>query len=243
MTIPPTDLLGTRLATLRLAALLCLLLGSLAPSAEPIQASTRTKFFPGRAYADGEIIQVTGIVTDSQGEPLPNVDLALEGARGELKWRRFRKERVNPVRGTARSNERGEFVIQWRWHHYYNRFRLVAGINDRGPAGKETLVDLAQVELSTRILQGSPVVANVTIVDRTFIDRLREFLASLDTPDEQRTYQQLGRPGKVDTLRFPDREEVSWWYFDLGKTYRFVNGRIDQVVDFDPIRTPSSASP
>ncbi len=199
------------------------------------QAEARNRFFPGRAYPDGEIILVTGLVTDSHGTPLADVDVALEGTRRELQARKLRFARVNPVRAATRTNEHGEYTIRWRWHHYYNRFRVLAGINDRGPGGVEALVELAEVDLSNRILQGSPAVANVTIVDRTFIDRYRDFIAALDSPDEKQTYEQMGRPNKVETLRFPDREEVSWWYWNQGKTYRFVDGRIDHVVDFDPI--------
>jgi hypothetical protein len=39
----------------------------------------------------------------------------------------------------------------------------------------------------------------------------------------------------VQTLEYPDYDEVTWWYFEQGKAYRFREGELQQVVNFDPV--------
>ena len=89
-----------------------------------------------------------------------------------------------------------------------------------------------------RIEQGSPVIAPLTVTDPTFLDTFRSFVAGLDTADEQRVYEAQGRPDKVDTMELPDRVEESWWFFERGKVYRFIDGRLDQVDEFEGIDGP-----
>ncbi len=45
----------------------------------------------------------------------------------------------------------------------------------------------------------------------------------------------MGRPDRLKTFDYPDYEEVSWWYFADGKAYRFRDGKLDQVVHFEPV--------
>jgi hypothetical protein len=76
----------------------------------------------------------------------------------------------------------------------------------------------------------------VSLQDTTFLTNLRTFLAAADTADEQRVYRQTGKPDRVDSMKHPDREESAWWYFALGKVYRFRDGRLDRVEDFPPVK-------
>jgi hypothetical protein len=80
------------------------------------------------------------------------------------------------------------------------------------------------------------VVAAVVIHNRRVIDRFRDFLASVKSADEQRVYQEMGKPDRVERVQYPGSVEVSWWYFEAGRAYRFRDGRLEQVVPFDPVR-------
>jgi hypothetical protein len=46
----------------------------------------------------------------------------------------------------------------------------------------------------------------------------------------------MGRPDRIRNVQYPGYLESSWWYFESGKVYRFHDGRLQQVVPFDPVR-------
>jgi hypothetical protein len=49
----------------------------------------------------------------------------------------------------------------------------------------------------------------------------------------------MGVPEDVKRVSYAGRQqetEVSWWYFEAGKVYRFRDGRLDQVERFDPVQ-------
>jgi hypothetical protein len=106
----------------------------------------------------------------------------------------------------------------------------------RGTGGKEDLQELARVDVTSKVLAGNPVVTAVVIENRKFIDQLRAFLATVESDDERRIYQEMGKPDRVRSVRYPDYEEASWWYFESGRMYRFRDGKLEQVVPFDPVR-------
>ena len=66
-----------------------------------------------------------------------------------------------------------------------------------------------------------------------------EFVASVQSADEHRTYEEMGLHDDVKRVNYagrPQESEVSWWYFGAGKVYRFHNGRIEQVDRFTPVQ-------
>jgi hypothetical protein len=74
------------------------------------------------------------------------------------------------------------------------------------------------------------------VEDTSFLDALTGFLASLDSADERRVYELLGRPDAVDTVRYGDRVEDSWWYFAAGKVVRLRDGVLVDETAFEPVR-------
>jgi hypothetical protein len=34
----------------------------------------------------------------------------------------------------------------------------------------------------------------------------------------------------------PGGDETAWWYFERGKSFHFRGGRLDQVMEFDPVQ-------
>ena len=222
---------------LAVATALLFLIQALAPQTAEAR---KKRFFPGKAYANGEIVTVTGTVTDAAGRPIADLDVVLEGSYRNFKFLKFRYGNDHPATITTRTNHKGEFTLDWKWHNYYNSFRLMAVLPMQKAGGKAENEVLSEENLSVRILQGSPVFAGLTIEDRAHLDSIRDFVASVNTADEKMVFGEMGRPDKVERLQFPDHEEVSWWYFDSGKTYRFRDGQVDQIVDFEPVERVAS---
>jgi hypothetical protein len=202
--------------------------------AAALPAAAFPRFSRG-GYEQGQRIEVKGLVTDPAGRPLGNVEVVLELGREVFDFRTFGRttKKVTPV--TATTNERGEYTIVFPWDDYYNSFELAVGVPVRGPRG-DTLAELERQDLSRRIEKGTPIVATVVVQNAEFIRNLREFVASVDSADERRVYEQLGRPDKVQVTKFPDRDETAWWYFRSGRVYRFVDGVLRGTEQFDPVR-------
>jgi hypothetical protein len=189
-------------------------------------------------YSDGDRVQFTGIVTDAAGKPMPGVQVALEAARSYLRLRELRHAEKDARRVLATTNAQGEYGIEWTWDDYFNRFQLLAGITVRR-GRTESLQVVEREDVSERVLAGSPVVSAIVIHDRGLVDRLQAFVATVRSADEHRVYEEMGIPDDVKRVNFTGRApsaEVSWWYFDAGKAYRFRDGRLEQVERFDPVR-------
>lgn len=188
----------------------------------------------GAPYAQGEEVLFTGIVTASDGKPIPDLQVTLEASRAAFSFRRLGRVRENLSRLATTTNARGEFSIPWPWDDYYNRFELVVSVPWRTTAG-DTLVELRRVDLSRRVTQGSPVVSTVEVADTSRVEARRSFLAALDSADERKTYEQMGQPERVQMLDLGESDEVTWWYFQHGRAYRFRDGTLRQVLQFDPV--------
>lgn len=193
-----------------------------------------TPVFAAR-YEQGERVQVTGIVTGRDGRPLEGIRVSLEASRSYFSLRQLRKTAADDVRRvSALTNAKGEYTVEWPWDSYFNHFELVSGVPVR--KGKQDRVEeLAREDVTKRLLAGSPVVVSPVIENTKFLDSLNQFLAMVRSADEQRTYEEMGRPDRVQRLQYPDHVEDSWWYFESGRVYRFRDGRLEQVVPFTPV--------
>ena len=194
-------------------------------------------------YEQGQRVQVTGIVTGRDGRPLQGIRVSLEASRSYFSLRQFRKTAADDVRRvSALTNAKGEYSLEWPWDSYFNHFELVSGVPVR--KGKQDRVEeLAREDVTKRLLAGSPVVVSPVIENTKFLDSLNQFLAMVRSADEQRTYEEMGRPDRVQRLQYPDHVEDSWWYFESGRVYRFRDGRLEQVVPFTPVPAPPAAVP
>jgi len=186
-------------------------------------------------YADGQHIQFTGIVSDKQGQPLTGVQVVLEVSRTYFSVRHLRREAVDMRKVRATTNERGEYMLDWPWDVYFNHFELAVGVPVR-KAREEHLEELERLDVTQRALASTPVVSAVVVQNAAFITHLREFLASVRTDDEHKVYDEMGRPDRLETVQYPGWVEVSWWYFETGRVYRFRDGRLQQVVPFEPVK-------
>lgn len=185
-------------------------------------------------HPEGEFIEITGVVTDAEGLPIPDLTVALEASRKAFSVTRMKRTERDRTRVSTETDSTGQFSLRWRWVDYYNNFQLLVGLPQM--AGDDAQLQVfEQLDLSKRIRGGSPVVTNVTVTDNRYLDTLRDFSASLDSEDELRIYQEMGNPDRVQRIVSSEHEEVSWWYFGSGKAYRFRDGVLEQVVHFEPV--------
>jgi len=188
-------------------------------------------------YDQGQRIQVTGVVSDAQGQPIPGVRVAFEGTRTYFSVREFRRTADKEVRRvSATTDARGQFTVEWPWDSYFNHFELAVGMPVRAKGGGERLEELARQDVTRRVLAGSPAVVAVTLENSQVVDHFKEFLASIRTDDQRKVYDEMGKPDRVRNVKYPSYLESSWWYFESGRVYRFRDGRLEQVVPFDPVR-------
>ena len=186
-------------------------------------------------YDQGQRIQVTGVVTDSQGQPIGNVRVVLEVSRTYFSMRELRRTADKDVRRvSATTDARGNYTVEWPWDSYFNHFELVAGVPVRTKTG-ETVQELARQDVTRRVDAGTPAVIGVTVENRQFLDNLRQFLASIQTDDQRKIYQEMGKPDRIRNVQYPSHLESSWWYFESGRVYRFRDGRLEQITPFDPV--------
>jgi len=185
-------------------------------------------------YAQGEEVLFTGVVTNGNGVPIPDIQITLEASRAAFKFKQLGRVRENIRKLATVTDERGEFRLPWRWDDYFNRFDLVVAVSVRTSEG-ETLVELQRLDLSRRTKQGGPVVSAIQLTDTDLVESRQEFLATLDSADERKVYEQAGQPERMDRVDYVDYQEVTWWYFRQGRAYRFHDGTLSQVIPFDPV--------
>lgn len=188
-----------------------------------------------RTYRTGDPVTITGQVTDAGGRPMAEVEVLLEVSRRVFKLRGFRREKQDTLRVPARTDQDGRYSIVWRWDGYYNTFELAVALAVR-KAGSDGFEVFTRVDVTEQVKGGSPVVVPLVVEDTSYLESLREFLATLRSDDEHRVYREMGRPDRVDTEESGEVPQSSWWYFEAGKVYRFRGGDLQQVTHFEPVK-------
>ena len=186
-------------------------------------------------YAEGDYIEITGTVADAGGLPVPDVHVIFRAAKKSFSISQFGNATRDQVEQRVKTDPHGQFSFRWRWVDYYNRYEILVVVPRRSAAG-DSFDILSQLDISKRIRKGSPVVVALTVEEGEFLDNLRDFLASIDSADEQRIYDEMGNPDRIQKIEHPTHDEISWWYFQAGKAYRFRDGELQQVVHFDPVK-------
>jgi hypothetical protein len=202
--------------------------------ASPASGQVRNPFASKFPYVAGERVEVDGLVTDSVGKPLANVEIVLEVAKMRLSLRPPGREKANIARGATASDENGHFALQWDWIPGFDRFEIIAAVTVPEPTGKHLQV-LQRLDITDRVRLGSPISVPFVVDDTNFLDAVRDFQSHLDSADEHRVYESMGRPDRIDSEDEVGRNESTWWYFALGKAYRFDHGRLFKVEDFEPV--------
>ena len=215
--------------TARIALALALIVGLLLPLKADAAWPWKKK------YERGEKVELTGIVTDADGRPLDGVQLILEASRRAFRLRHLARETVDSFRVSARTGSRGDYSVLWPWNSYYNHYELLVAVPYR-KKGRDTLEILHRVNVTDAAGKGNPIVTPIQVPDVSFLNALRSFLATVDTADEKRVYQEQGQPGKVEQIGTGGSVGASWWYFDTGRIYRFEAGKLVETKTFDPVK-------
>lgn len=181
----------------------------------------------------GETLEIRGIVTDAEGRPLDQVRVVFEASRAVFSLREFRPVLRDTARVAAVTDAAGGYSLRWPWDSFYNHFELVVGVPVRTPQGEELQV-LERKEITRRLGRDSQVAVPIVVEHADFVHNLRRFLATVDSPDEERVHRELGRPDRIEL----SGDSQSWWYFERGRRYDFQGGRLTEVKTFDPVRKP-----
>jgi len=187
------------------------------------------------AFAQGQPVRITGVVTDAKGTPLSSVKVTFVAARSAFNLRQLKSNDKDVRQVAATTGPKGEYTIEWPWDNYYNRFEVQVGFPVREGREEHTEV-LAHQDITQLLAKGTPVVPVLVVENAALIDKVRRFLESLKSDDERRVYQEMGNPDEVKKVQYPDHDEASWWYFESGAMYRFESGRLAQVVHFTPVK-------
>lgn len=179
----------------------------------------------------GTALEVRGSVANSEGAPIGGVEVRLVAEASRLDWHRLTRRTPAPIAVATTTDERGEFRLAWVLVAGYGKFQVEAAQlyrRDRADARHF----LATIDITPRLVAGSPVVVAITATDTSFVDDLRQFLASLRSEAERAAYQEFGRPDRIDRMG----AESTWWYFHLGTALRWADGRLAETTRFDPVR-------
>ncbi len=185
---------------------------------------------PAHALSTLDPVAIRGTVTDAGGHPLAGARVVLEASRKSLRSSENEVRRV-----VATTDAQGSYSMTWPWDPYFNRFQVEAGVAIR--QGKEERFEVFERQsVSARSMETGAVVLPLVVRDAERFAKLRSFEQQVKTEDERRVFAELGQPEEVRVVEYPDRREVTWWYFESGRAYRFESGRLVQVIPFDPIR-------
>jgi len=187
-----------------------------------------------RSYERGEVVTITGVVSDLANQPVADLEVVFEASRHAFDYLRFHKRRPVVRTISTTTGPDGGYRLDWPWDKGFNRFALAFGITVAEPGGEGFHV-LHREDLTRRIEFGSPVVSAIRIQDTSFLDSFLEFRAGLETEDQRKVYRDVGKPDKVRERGSADGTEVDWWYFELGKVYRFRDGQLYEVENFEPV--------
>jgi hypothetical protein len=192
-------------------------------------------------YAKGELVEFSGTVTDPAGDPVEGMTVVLLASRKGFELRSMKHEEKGLTRMPARTDAQGRFAIRWHWNPYYDTFRVRA----EGPRASTAAVEggperqqavLAEIDLTRRVPEGSPVVVAIEVPDAEPHRQNRAFEAAPQSDDQKRVFEEMGKPDRVDRLEMSGGDETAWWYFQRGRSYHFRDGRLDQVIEFEPVK-------
>lgn len=215
--------LGRRLGATLMVLVLC--------GALPVQAKLFGRKGP---FQNGDLVKISGQVTDTAGMPLADVSVLLAVSRTAFKLRRLSRQTSDTLWVPTTTSADGSYLIDWSWDDYYNTFSLTVALPVR-KGESEAYETFLQQDITEDVMRGNPVVVNLRLADASYLRWLQAFTANLASADERRIFGEMGRPDRVDNEERRGVKHSSWWYFAHGRVYRFADGKLEQVVPFDPI--------
>ena len=188
----------------------------------------------------GEIVPISGTVMDAEGRPIPGITVLLEASRVRFSLRKLKNQKEAPLRRPVVVDSEGRFRFDWSWDSHHNTFELAAGFEARYGDRLDFEILLRQ-EITALVVAGGGEM-NLVIEKADYARWLGRYLEGDVPADEARLFREQGRPDKlvVEETEPGEAAVSAWWYFADGKVYRFRDGRLDETVDFEPIKPPSS---
>lgn len=200
-----------------------------------LMALTSAATVAAKPHRTGEIVPIRGTVIDGEGRPLAGVEVVLEARREQLRLKSFRREAGPPLRVIATTDAEGAFEIRWTWDRHHNHFELIVAHTQRDTG---TVESFARQDITAQLEGGEAVTTSIAVPEGSVLRWLRRYQGP--TTDAERTvHSELGRPDRVDIALKDDGDELSWWYFEDGKVYRFKDGALLDVTRFEPVRPPA----
>jgi hypothetical protein len=181
----------------------------------------------------GQTLEITGRVADPSGRPLAGMAVQLKASHDTVSLRRMSRVEAHPAYVTVVTDQQGDYRLAWQRHGFYDRFSLAVGLKAAGEEGG--FIEVRRQDISRRLSEPGPVVVSLEVETTPLIERYLAFVATIDSEDQRRVFEQMGQPEKTDRLQVARHEEVTWWYFRRGKAYRFEGGRLDLVIPFEPV--------
>lgn len=182
----------------------------------------------------GEVVRLAGRVVDAEGQPVPGATVVLEAYRSGFDVLRMKKRDHPPVLSPTMTDDDGRFALDWSWDRRHDRFEIVVGATVSQEDG--TRVEPFLRNDATAVLLGQQTDGLHLVVDDDGVLRwLIGFAETGGSDDERKIFGELGRPDRVDRAQRDEGLEYTWWYFDIGKAYRFIGGRLTEVVHYEPV--------
>lgn len=190
---------------------------------------------PERSFRKGERITIAGRLTTPDARPLAGVTVLLELRRRTAGVFGLNPKTEGPVQIPTTTGPGGEFSIDWSFDPHYDSVALAVALPIR-IEGREDFEIFDRREIGPALAHGSsPLVVDLVLEHPGYLEWLRLYLDGKASPEEAKVFREVGRPERVDRELRRGKVEMGWWYFDKGKCYRFKDGRLDQVIPFEPI--------
>ena len=144
------------------------------------------------------------------------------------------------VRVPTTTDDDGAFRLEWRWDPDYDAFRIRAeGVSSAdAAAGSQERSVLTEIDLSSRVHAGSPVVVAMAIGDAC--RRTQERAGRARAPIKSGFSTRWGNRIESIGSSWLEEQEVAWWYFERGRSYHFRDGRLEQVMEFELVKGSGS---
>lgn len=201
----------------------------------PLLVTTLLAVLHGGALAAierGDSLVIQGYVADASGRGLADVHVVFEAARAGFSLRELRMATGEVRRLETVTGKDGSYRFTWTFDPFFNHFEIRAILPPRREGGSTQV--LARREVTDLVQLGGPVVANLSLDRANLLTQVREFEASVDSADERRIFGEQGRPDHVQTIRYANGEETSWWYFEDGEVHYFRSGALVETRSFPP---------
>lgn len=222
----------THLAGLALGSLLA----TLALSAQETTQETMQE--TAHAFRKGERIKISGRLTTPDERPLVGVAVLLELRRTKTGVFGRKPASEEPVQIPATTGPGGEFSIDWSFDPYYDKVELAVALPVQ-KEGREDFEIFDRRDLGLALAHGrSPIAVDLVLERPGYLEWLRLFLDGEASAEETKVFREHGRPDRVDREQRRGALETAWWYFEQGKCYRFKEGRLDQIIPFEPVLPP-----